>query len=165
MEQRAETTGKDPVTPWHSQPAEAVREAFQTSEQGLSSDEARRRLEHHGPNRLPRPRQRGPWARFLAQFHNVLIYVLLAAAAVTGLLQHWTDTAVILGVVVVNALIGFIQEGKAEQALDAIRNLLSERATVLRDDRRVEVPAEEVVPGDLVVIQAGDKVPADLRVL
>ncbi len=103
--------------------------------------------------------------RFLAQFHNVLIYVLLGAAAVTAGLQHWVDTAVILAVVLANAVIGYLQEGKAEQAMAAIRSMLAPRAAVLRGGRRVTVSGADLVPGDIVLLEAGDKVPADLRVL
>jgi len=148
---------------WHAEPIEAAFAAVESSADGLSSEHAARRLAEHGPNRLPTARRRGPLRRFVSQFHNILIYVLIAAALVTALLGHWTDTAVIFGVVVINALIGFLQEGKAEKALDAIRNMLSQRAVVLRDGRRREVPAEELVPGDVVFLQSGDKVPADLR--
>ncbi|WP_281352662.1 HAD-IC family P-type ATPase [Skermanella pratensis] len=99
------------------------------------------------------------------QFNNVLIYVLLAAAAMSAALGELVDAAVIVGVVVINALIGFIQEGKAEQALDAIRDMLSPNAAVIRDGRRRTIPAEELVPGDLVQLASGDKVPADLRLI
>nr|WP_231363562.1 cation-transporting P-type ATPase [Thioalkalivibrio sulfidiphilus] len=138
---------------------------LEVSENGLTADQARERLERFGYNRLPPPERTGPLKRFLLQFHNVLIYILIAAAVGTALLQHWVDTGVILGVVLINAIIGFIQEGKAEEALDAIRNMLSPKALVLRDGQRRTVPAEELVPGDIVFLQAGDKVPADLRLL
>jgi magnesium-transporting ATPase (P-type) len=132
---------------------------------GLTGDEARRRLALHGANRLPAVKGPGPLRRFLAQFDNVLIYVLLGAAAITAALAHWVDTAVILGVVVINAVLGFVQEGKAEQALDAIRNMLSPQAVAVRGGQRLTVPAEELVPGDLVFLQSGDRVPADLRLV
>ena len=150
---------------WHQLPADEVLAAQQTSHTGLSADEAAHRLAEHGPNRLTPPSRRGPLLRFLLQFHNVLIYVLLAAAFVTALLAHWVDTAVIVGVVVINAIIGFIQEGKAEQAMEAIRRMLSPEATVLREGRRVVVAADTLVPGDIVLLASGDKVPADLRLL
>jgi len=95
----------------------------------------------------------------------VLIYVLLAAALVTAALGHWVDTGVIVGVVVINALVGFLQEGKAEQALAAIRRMLSLKATVLRDGHPHVLPAEELVPGDVVLVQSGDRIPADLRLI
>ena len=132
---------------------------------GLSGDEAATRLQEHGRNELPAPKRRSALQRFLLQFHNVLIYVLVAAGVVTLLLGHWIDSGVIFGVVVINSIIGFIQEGKAEQALDAIRNMLSLNAQVLRDGHRREMRAEELVPGDIVFLASGDKVPADLRLL
>jgi calcium-translocating P-type ATPase len=103
--------------------------------------------------------------RFLVQFHNVLIYVLLGAAVVTAALQHWIDTGVILAVVVANAIIGFIQEGKAEAAMTAIRQMLAPKAAVLRGGARVTVDGTALVPGDIVLLEPGDKVPADLRVI
>ena len=113
-----------------------------SSERGLSSAEAEDRLRRYGPNRPRPPKRRSALVSFLLQFHNVLIYVLLASAAVTAAMQHWVDTAVILGVVIINALIGFLQEGKAERALDAIRNMLSLNASVLRDGHRQAVAAD-----------------------
>ncbi|OGT00419.1 MAG: carbonate dehydratase [Gallionellales bacterium RIFCSPLOWO2_02_FULL_59_110] len=151
--------------PWHQLPADEALAAQKTTRDGLTVEEAARRLAEHGPNRLTPPSRRGPLLRFLLQFHNVLIYVLLAAAAVTALLAHWVDTAVIAGVVLINAIIGFIQEGKAEQAMEAIRRMLSPEATVLREGRRSVVAAETLVPGDIVLLASGDKVPADLRLL
>jgi magnesium-transporting ATPase (P-type) len=118
-----------------------------------------------GPNRLSERRGRGPLARFLLQFHNVLIYILLVAAAVTAALGHWADSGVIVGVVVINAIVGFVQEGKAEQALAAIRRMLSLKATVLRDGHHLSIDAEQLVPGDVVLLQSGDRVPADLRLI
>ncbi|MFA5371666.1 MAG: cation-transporting P-type ATPase, partial [Sideroxydans sp.] len=150
---------------WHQLAADEALSAQQVTAAGLSGEEAARRLAEHGPNLLTPPQKRGLLLRFLLQFHNVLIYVLLAAAVVTALLAHWVDTAVIVGVVVINAIIGFIQEGKAEQAMEAIRRMLSPEATVLRSGKRIAVAAETLVPGDVVLLQSGDKVPADLRLL
>ncbi len=101
----------------------------------------------------------------MAQFNNVLIYILLASALITALMQHWTDTGVIAAVIIINALIGFIQEQKAEKALAAIRDLLSPHATVLRDGEPHIIDAAQLVPGDIVILTAGDKVPADLRLM
>jgi magnesium-transporting ATPase (P-type) len=139
--------------------------ALDSDLRGLKTDEAQRRLEEHGPNRLPEAEREGPLKRFIRQFHDVLIYILLAAAVVTALLGEWIDTGVILGVVVINAIIGFIQEGKAEAALESIRAMLSLHATVIRDGEREEIDAEDLVPGDVVVLESGDRVPADLRIL
>jgi len=150
---------------WSAVPFEAVLQRFESSREGLTDAEAARRLAQYGPNRLPGGRRRSPLTRFLLQFHNVLIYVLIAASVVTAFLGHWVDTGVIVAVVVTNAIIGFIQEGKAEQAMDAVRKMLSLHATVVRNVRRLVVDAESVVPGDIIFIQSGDKVPADMRVV
>ena len=150
---------------WHTVLSDQVLTDFETSLSGLSTATAEQRLAEHGPNQLTPPKKRGPLVRFLLQFHNVLIYVLLGAAVVTAILGHGVDTAVILGVIVINALISFIQEGKAEKSLDAIRNMLSLRAMVMRDGQRKEIDATDLVPGDIVMLTSGDKVPADLRLV
>ncbi|WP_019571981.1 cation-transporting P-type ATPase [Thioalkalivibrio sp. ALMg3] len=154
---------RDPSRDWHALKTDAVLRHLEASDRGLASSDAQERLQQVGPNRLPETARTGPLKRFLLQFHNVLIYVLIAAAVGTAFLGHWLDTGVILGVVLINAIIGYIQEGKAEKALDAIRQMLSPRAQVLRDVQRRSIPAEELVPGDIVYLQAGDRVPADLR--
>ncbi len=148
---------------WHAESIAAILEFLATAPEGLSADEAAKRLASHGQNRLPEAGSRGPLFRFFSQFHNVLIYVLMVASAVTAGLGHWVDAGVILGVVLINAVIGFVQEGKAEDALRAIRQMLSPTAMVLRDGRQTRIPAEDLVPGDVVLLQSGDKVPADLR--
>ncbi|OCH98269.1 carbonate dehydratase [Legionella jamestowniensis] len=150
---------------WHEQSIETIWATLNTTESGLSEGEALNRLKRYGPNRLQEPKRKSIFFRFLLQFHNILIYVLLGAALITLLLQHWIDTTVIFAVVVINALIGFIQEGKAEKALDAIRNMLSPTAKVVRDGARRRIAGEELVPGDVVLLEAGDKVPADLRLV
>ena len=155
---------KVPVVYHAVSPTEALA-AVEATRDGLSTTEAHARIERYGPNSLPEPPGRSGLVRFLLQFHNVLIYVLLAAAFVTAALQHWIDTGVILAVVLVNAIIGFIQEGRAEQAMAAIRGMLAPRSAVLRDGRRQGVEASELVPGDIVLIEAGDRVPADLRLI
>ncbi|HWK49380.1 MAG TPA: cation-transporting P-type ATPase, partial [Steroidobacter sp.] len=128
---------------WHAmQISEVVHDLGTDAEAGLSGQTAAERLRRFGPNKLPARHRRPAWLRLLRQFHNVLIYVMLAAAVITLSLGHWLDTGVLLAAVVVNAIIGFIQEGKAETALDAIRQMLSLHAMVLRDGKRVEVPAE-----------------------
>ncbi len=155
----------DQPHPWHALSGAEAQQRLATPPGGLGTAEIERRRRQHGPNRLAPPRRRGPLQRLLLQFHNVLLYVMMAAALVTALLGHWVDTGVLLAAVVINALIGFIQEGKAENALDAIRAMLSPRATVIRDGRRMEIDAAELVPGDLVLLASGDRVPADLRLL
>jgi len=148
---------------WHTETAKTVLESLKTTTNGLSKQEADNRLAKHGPNRLANPKTHGPLRRFFYQFHNVLIYVLMAASTVTAILGHWVDASVILAVVFINAVIGFVQEGKAENALRAIRQMLSPNAMVIRDNRQITIQAEALVPGDIVLLQSGDKVPADLR--
>ncbi|MGD9774067.1 cation-transporting P-type ATPase [Diaphorobacter sp.] len=151
---------------WHALPAvDTVQQLRTDPHRGLAQADADRRLSQWGPNRLPAPPRRPAWLRLLAQFHNVLIYVMMASAAVTAALGHWVDTGVLMGAVIVNAVIGFLQEGKAESALDAIRRMLSPQATVLRGGQRQLVDAEQLVPGDIVLLASGDKVPADLRIV
>ncbi len=150
---------------WHSLPVDATLARLGVTRSGLTPDEVQARRARHGANRLPPPPRTPAWKRFLLQFHNVLIYVLLAAGVVTALLGHTLDAFVIFGVVVINAIIGHIQEGRAEQALDAIRDLLSPHAIVTRAGTRHEVDAADLVPGDIVHLASGDRVPADLRLI
>ncbi|MEM1102835.1 MAG: cation-transporting P-type ATPase [Pseudomonadota bacterium] len=152
-------------TPFHAADAEDVLTHLGSSLQGLSSDEVARRLEKYGRNAPPEHRKQNIVLRFLGHFHHVLIYVLLAAAIVTYLLGHPFDTAVILAVVLANAVIGFIQEGRAERAMDAIKEMLAPHSTVVRNGQRREIDSAELAPGDIVFIEAGDKTPADLRLL
>ncbi|HJX58136.1 MAG TPA: HAD-IC family P-type ATPase, partial [Thiobacillus sp.] len=149
----------------HSLPASDTLTRLNAPREGLTPDEANARRAQYGANRLPPPQRQPAWQRLLLQFHNVLIYVLLAAGVITALLGHWLDSGVIFGVVIVNAVIGFIQEGRAEEALDAIRDMLSLHATVTRAGERHEIPAEDLVPGDIVHLASGDRVPADLRLI
>ena len=151
--------------PWHTMTPADTAQALQTGDQGLSEAQVRERLAAYGPNRLAPPRRRGPLLRFFMQFHNILLYVMLGAACITALLGHWVDTGVLLMAVLINAVIGFIQEGKAESALDAIRAMLSPHAMVLRGGQRREIDAADLVPGDRVLLASGDRVPADLRLV
>ncbi|MDO8882355.1 HAD-IC family P-type ATPase [Pseudotabrizicola sp.] len=149
----------------HDRDAAHVVANLASTYQGLSSSESERRFRQHGPNSIPTGTRRHPVLRFLGHFNNALIYFLLAGAAAAAALGHVIDTGVILAVVLVNAVVGFLQEGKAEDALAAIRNMIAPKASVLRDGKRVSVPQANLVPGDVVLIEAGDRVPADLRLL
>jgi magnesium-transporting ATPase (P-type) len=149
--------------PWHALGADEVLERLDGRPDGLPGAEVEARRDRYGLNKLPEAPRPSALRRFARQFNNVLIYILLVAAAGTALLQLWIDTAVILGVVLLNALIGFIQEGKAQRAIEAIRGMLAPKAVVFRDGRRQQVDAEDLVPGDVVELGAGDRVPADLR--
>jgi magnesium-transporting ATPase (P-type) len=154
-----------PESHWHAQAAGDVLAALKTGPDGLTAQEAKAREEHYGPNRLAATPKRSEILRFLAQFNNVLIYVLLGAAALAMFIGHIVDAAVVLAVVLLNAIIGYVQEGRAERALDAIRAMIDPRATVIREGRRTTISAENIVPGDLVLLEPGDRVPADLRLI
>lgn len=153
------------LDPWHAEPATEVLKRLSAIPEGLTGAEAAERRRVHGANQLPAAKPRSAFSRIVAQFHNLLIYVLLVAAVVAALLGHAIDTVVILLVVLANAAIGFIQEGRAEKALDAIKGMIAPHASVMRNGRRVTVGAEEIVPGDIVLLEAGDRVPSDLRLL
>ncbi len=153
----------DAAPPWHALSVKDAMARLETTAKGLGAEEAEARLARAGLNRLPQGPVRGPLRRLLAQFDNLLIYVLLAAAALSLALDHPRDAVVILAVVVLNAAIGFLQEGRAERALAAIRGMIDPTASVLRDGRRVTLPAERIAPGDVVLLEAGDRAPADLR--
>ena len=146
-------------------PDDQVLARLEVDRNGLTEAEAKKRLHEFGLNTLSATKVRSPFARFFLQFNNVLIYVLLVSALITGLLRHWIDTGVILGVVLINAIIGFVQEGKAESALEAIRKMLSLEATIVRDGKRMSIFSEELVPGDIVMLASGDRVPADIRLI
>lgn len=152
-------------TPWHALPDDAVLARLNTDTGGLAKEEAIRRLAEHGPNSLPQTARMHPFRRFLAQFNSALIYFLIVAAIAASLLGHAIDAVVIMAVVLLNAIVGFVQEGKAEHALSAIQNLISPQARVVRDGQRQVINVEELVPGDIVILEAGDRVPADLRLL
>src|SRR5580692_5135937 len=157
--------GED-VVPWHEILAEEVKQRLKTDPaNGLNAAEASARLQNYGPNRLPEGKKRGPFMRFLAQFNNILVYVLLAAGFTKLMLSLWVDAAIIFAVVVLNGLLGFIQEGRAEKALDSIRNMLSAEARTVRGGETRIIPADQLVPGDVVLLESGDKVPADLRLV
>jgi cation-transporting P-type ATPase F len=151
---------------WHTMPGDAVVERLGTdADEGLTADEAVRRLDEHGHNEITTQSGPGPWRRLASQFNQPLIYILLVASVVTAALQEWIDSGVILAVVLVNAVIGFIEENRAVKALDALARAMTSHATVLRDGDEHEVDARDLVPGDVVLVRSGDKVPADLRLI
>ncbi|HEX5598967.1 MAG TPA: HAD-IC family P-type ATPase, partial [Micromonosporaceae bacterium] len=150
----------------HGLPLHEVVLLLETDPQrGLTEAETAARLDRFGPNVLPTVAKVSVLRRLARQFHNPLVYVLIAASGVTLALADYLDAAVIFAVVVINAIIGFIQESRAEAALDVLRSLVRTEARVVRDGRERRVPSEELVPGDLVVVEAGEKVPADLRLV
>jgi cation-transporting P-type ATPase F len=151
---------------WHHlPPEEAARLLGVEIKHGLSNEEVLRRAERYGPNRVTSKKGAGIIKRFFAQFHQPLIYILLAATVVTLFLAEYVDAAVIFGVVLINAIVGFIQESKAERAIEALARMVVTETTVRRDGRKQRLPSEAVVPGDVVLLQSGDHVPADLRLV
>ncbi|MBD7980403.1 cation-translocating P-type ATPase [Oerskovia merdavium] len=157
-------TATDEPTPW-ALPPQAVLAEVGSSDAGLTADQARARLAEVGPNRLAPPARTPWWRRVLSQFDDVLIYILLVSAVLKAIVGDWIDFTVILAVAVINAAIGLIQEGRAEKALDGIRSMLSVHAQVRRDGAWTQIDADDLVPGDVVRVRSGDRVPADLRLL
>ena len=153
-------------TAWHAMATdEVLRRLDSDAQSGLDAADIPRRLEQYGRNKLPEGRKQGPFMRFLMQLNNILVYVLLGAGFVKLMVGLWLDAAIILGVVLLNALLGFIQEGKAEKALDSIRNMLSGEARTVRGGQTRLIPSDELVPGDIVLLESGDRIPADLRLV
>ena len=149
---------------WHYLPADEVIDLLDSDkEKGLDLFEVDNRQKEFGPNVITGKKGKGPLLRFLLQFHQPLIYILIVAGTVTALLQEWVDAGVIFGVVLVNAFIGFIQEVKAVKAIEALARTMTTEATVLRAGEKRRISSVEVVPGDIVLLQSGDKVPADMR--
>jgi len=166
MDTAVNTTYRNDPKAWHAIAADEVLTLLDSNiRTGLTADQVSRRLVEYGPNELPEGRKAGPLKRFFLHFHNILSYVLLAAGFVKLMVDLWLDAAIILGVVIVNALFGFFQEGKAEKALNSIRRMLSAEARTLRDGEIRMVPAAELVPGDIVLLESGDRIPADLRLV
>ncbi len=151
---------------WHHMPAGEVIDLLETDpEKGLDTFEVGHRQERFGRNVLTQKKGKGPLLLFLVQFHQPLVYILLASTLVTLLLQEWVDAGVIFGVVLVNAVIGFVQEKKAQKAIEALVRAMDSEITVVRAGEKNKISAAKLVPGDLVLLQSGDKVPGDLRLL
>jgi P-type Ca2+ transporter type 2C len=152
-------------TAWHILEVPQVLELLKTQGQGLTAAEAASRLVVHGPNELEAAHRISPWAMLIEQFKNVLIIILLIATGVSAFLGHEVE-AIAIGIIVLFAvLLGFVQEYRAERAIDALRRMAAPTASALRDGEEDEIPSSELVPGDIVLLGAGDKVPADLRLL
>ncbi|NJM76966.1 MAG: cation-transporting P-type ATPase [Acaryochloridaceae cyanobacterium RU_4_10] len=162
----ATATQNLPEREWYSLPiAEAAQRLKSNLETGLTSTEVDRRQTQFGPNELVGKPGKSAWMRFLLQFNQPLLYILLAAGVVTAFLQEWVDSAVIFGVTLLNAIIGFVQESKAEDAIAALAESVNTEATVIREGQTTRISSNQVVAGDLVLLAAGDKVPADLRLV
>ncbi|MEW6078364.1 MAG: cation-transporting P-type ATPase [Thermodesulfobacteriota bacterium] len=155
-----------PENAWHGLTVRETVTAFESHEdKGLSETEALARAERFGANELTRSSGQSPLVRFLLQFKQPLVIILLAASLVTLMLAEYIDAGVIFAVVLVNAIIGFVQESKAIRAIEALSRAMTSEATVVRDGRKQRLPARQLVPGDLVLLQSGDKVPTDLRLI
>lgn len=149
---------------WHHIPTEDIASLLESDlRDGLSVFEVKHRQAHFGPNMVTVQKRKSALTQFLLQFHQPLVYILLAAGGITAFLTEWADSSVILGVVLINAIVGFIQESKAEKALESLKRMVTTDATVLREGKKLRIPSVELVPGDIVLLQSGDKVPADMR--
>ena len=149
---------------WHLDPETAARELQSDLQSGLTSREAAERREKHGPNQLKERKGRTPVGIFLEQFGDFMIWVLIGAAVVSGFLKEWVDAIAIVAIVILNAVMGFIQEFRAEKSLQALRKLAAPFSKVIRDGVKSSVPSADLVPGDVVELEAGDYVPADGRI-
>ncbi|MCK5038136.1 MAG: HAD-IC family P-type ATPase, partial [Thermoplasmata archaeon] len=150
---------------WHAISTEEVMSTLRTGTSGISESELEGRRAVHGYNEMTGKKKDGILIAIFHQIHSLLIYILLLSAVVTALLDHWIDTAVILAVVLANVIIGLTQEHKAGKAIDALDKMIVSECTVVRDGQRKVIPSREVVPGDIVLMESGDKVPADIRLV
>lgn len=150
---------------WHQKKANEIIEVMNSSVSGLSSDEAQKRLAEYGPNELKEKEKRTLFMMFLDQFKDFMILILIGAAIISGIIGEPADTIAIIVIVVLNAVIGFIQEYRAEKAMAALKKMAAQIATVIRDGKPANIPAVEIVPGDIVLLEAGKVVPADMRLI
>ena len=150
---------------WHLLNQQELLEKLGARPDGLQQANADEKLITHGPNELVREKKKPMWLKFLKQFQDFMIIVLMAAAVISGIMGDVTDTIIILLIVIINAIIGFVQEYRAEKAVEALRNMAAPNATVMRDGNIKVIPAHELVPGDKVLLEAGQIVPADIRLL
>ena len=150
---------------WHQKTVEDVIEELNTSLKGISSEEAQKRLLEYGPNELKEKKKKTPLMMFLDQFRDFMILVLIAAALISGFIGELSDTIAIIVIVVLNAVVGFIQEYRAEKAMAALKKMAAPSATVMRNSMPETIPASELVPGDIVMLEAGKIVPADMRLI
>ncbi|OGP50121.1 MAG: ATPase [Deltaproteobacteria bacterium RBG_13_43_22] len=150
---------------WHQKEINTVIEDLDSSLRGLSSEEAQKRLEEYGPNELKEEKKKTWLVMFLDQFKDFMILVLMAAAFISGIIGELSDTIAIVVIVVLNAVIGFIQEYRAEKAMAALKKMAASHAVVLRDHQPAQIPASRIVPGDIILLEAGNVVPADLRLI
>ena len=153
------------MSEWYSLSPDEVLQALGSRRAGLAATEVKERLLQYGPNQLEARKKTPPLMVFIRQFLSPLIYVLLIAAIISIIVEHYIDAWVILGVLLLNAVIGFVQETRAEKAMEALMRMAAPRATVRRDGSIKDVPAREIIPGDILIFETGDKVPADARLI
>ncbi|MBN1416057.1 MAG: calcium-transporting P-type ATPase, PMR1-type [Bacteroidales bacterium] len=150
---------------WKYKTAELAELIKTNAEAGLTMEEAEKRLEQYGPNQLEEKRGRSAWGIFFAQFNSIIIWILFAAALISGFLKEWVDSLAICGIIVLNSILGYIQEFRAEKSLAALKKLSSPSSRIIRGGKSISVPSGEIVPGDLIELDAGDKIPADSRLV
>jgi Ca2+-transporting ATPase len=158
-------TQNQKISPWHNLEVDKVLTSLKSDRGGLSREEAKRRLDEFGPNELVEKHKVKPWTIFLEQFKNFLIIILLAAVVLSAVLGEVADAVTILAIVFFAAGLGFVQEYRAERAMEALKRMAAPRATLIRDGEEVEVEAQTLVPGDIVVLHTGDQIPADARLI
>ena len=165
VETSMNTPLNEPATAWHVLPIEAVCAQLESTPSGLTAMKATRRLAVHGPNELQAPHRVSPWRLLLEQFQNVLIVILLVAIVLSAFLGHGVEAIAIAVIVLFAVLLGFVQEYRAERAIQALRKMAAPLATVFRDGQEMAIPARDLVPGDVILLRAGDKVPGDARLI
>jgi Ca2+-transporting ATPase len=165
MTDKTITPPADKGPEWHSLSLDDTLKRLAVQEQGLSSEEAQRRLKQYGPNQLTEAARPGFLSKLWDQLNNFVIVLLIVASIISALLGEWVDAAAIMAIVVLNAVLGIVQESRAEEALAALKKMAAPEAQILRDGHRVSIPARELVPGDIVYLEAGNFVPADVRLL
>src|SRR3989338_87626 len=148
---------------WHTLEVEKVLDTLDTNKTGLSEREVNNRLIEHGPNELKEKKPTPLWKMFLRQFESFLIIILIVATIISALIGEVADAIVILIIVILNAILGFIQEYRAEKAMKALKKMVTPVALVIRDGRQMEILARDLVPGDIIIIEAGDRIPVDAR--
>ena len=151
---------------WHSLESADIIEVFESDAQnGLGPLSIKHREDFFGKNRLKQKKPESKLKKFLMQFHNALIYILLSASFITAVLNEWVDSMVIFGVVIINVIVGYIQEVKAQEAIESLKQMMITEAVVIRDGVKMNISSLDVVPGDIVLLESGSKVPADIRLL
>ena len=153
------------VNHFHTKDILTIFQEFKTSEKGLEKSEAEKRLAQYGRNEISKEKKTSPILIFLKQFNSPLIYILVVAMAISFVFDHLVDGFVILAVILINSIVGFVQERKAEKAIDALKKLIVSYAKVYRNNEVIKIPSSQLVPGDVLLLEEGDKVPADARLI